>query len=173
MKFQPFLEKATDEETAQARAAVDEVLSAYGRIGRDLILPLLHAVQDACGWIPEEAMKYMSERNKVPFSDIYGVATFYELLSTNREGKHFIRVCDDVSCFLGGSSDILAVLEEELGIKRGETTKDGMFTIKVMPCLGVCEKAPAMLIDQEVHGNLTCETAREWVRRMWYADSAQ
>ncbi len=91
------------------------------------------------------------------YSQVYSVATFYSMFSVKPRGKHIIRVCVSPPCHISGENDIVKILEEELGIKEGETTPDGVFTLECTSCLGVCDIAPAMMIDDEIYGNLNRE----------------
>jgi NADH:ubiquinone oxidoreductase subunit E len=88
-------------------------------------------------------------------SDVYGVATFYSFLSTRPTGANIIRVCKSLPCYIKNSLTILQCIEDLLGIKPGETTSDRLFTLELANCIGACDRAPAMLINNEVHGNLT------------------
>jgi len=88
-------------------------------------------------------------------SDVYGVSTFYSFLSTRPTGVHVIRVCKSLPCYMKNSLTILDHLEQTLGIKPDETTPDGLFTLELASCIGACDRAPAMLVNSDVHGNLT------------------
>jgi NADH:ubiquinone oxidoreductase subunit E len=87
--------------------------------------------------------------------EVYGVATFYSHLSTRPTGEYVIRVCKSLPCYLANAQMILQSLEEQLGIKPGETTSDSLFSLELVNCIGACDQAPAMLVNDEVHGNLT------------------
>lgn len=120
---------------------------------------LLHEVQKACGnWLPEEALKEVSKLAKMPLNKVYGFVTFYTMFSTKPRGKHIVRVCKDGPCAVKGSLVLLELLEKELDIYSGETTEDGLFTLEETACIGTCTAAPAMMIDDEVYGNVTPES---------------
>ena len=140
---------------------IHEILEKY----RDVqggIIPALHELQALCGnYLPEEAVRQLAEGLRVPVNQVFGVATFYTMYSVRPRGRHIIRVCDSPPCHLLQSKSIIQILEDELGVKVGETTGDGKFTLELTSCLGVCAVAPAMMIDEEVYGNLSRERIPE------------
>ena len=100
-------------------------------------------------------MRAAAEHLGLPPSYVFGVATFYTMFSVEPRGRHIIRVCQSPPCHLMGSTDVSKELVKALGVGFGETTPDGMFTLEMSSCLGVCGVAPAMMVDGEVYGNLT------------------
>ena len=115
-------------------------------------MPALHAVQGICGnWLPLEALKLVSEGMDIPYPYLYGVMSFYTMFSPTPRGKYLIRLCESPPCHIMGAENLVEVLKAELGIKVGETTADGLFTLEHTACLGVCEVAPAMQINEVVH----------------------
>jgi len=123
------------------------------------LLPALHAVQGICGnWLPLEALKLVSQGMDIPYPYLYGVMSFYTMFSPTPRGKYLIRMCESPPCHIWGADDLLAGLQDELGIEHvGETTSDGLFTLEQTACLGVCEVSPAMQINEVVFGRLTPE----------------
>jgi len=117
----------------------------------------LMTVQESRGWVPDQAVEDVARELEMSAEEVEGIATFFELVFRRPVGEHVILVCDSVSCWTMGSQQILDHLTKTLGIRPGETTKDGRFTLLPAGCLGVCERAPAMMIDREVFGNLTPE----------------
>ena len=109
------------------------------------------------GWLPNEALKDAAEIVGVPESDAEGVATFFNWFFRKPVGKKVIVCCDSISCYLGGCENNIAQLEEKLGIKMGETTADGEYTLLPVVCLGNCDKAPTMLIGDDLYDNVTPE----------------
>ncbi len=91
-------------------------------------------------------------------SDVYNFITFYAMLSTKAHGKYTIRMCKSISCHVNGSADVIRTVTELLHISPGETTDDGRFTLELVPCLGLCDSAPSMMINKKVYGNLTPES---------------
>ena len=133
---------------------IREIIARHGESKHELIA-VLHDVEKAFGYLPENALIQVASSLDVPLSKVYGVATFYTLFSTEPMGEHVIRVCENAPCHLLGAHSLIEALTKELGIPVGGTTSCCKFTIKNTSCLGVCGVAPAMMIDDEVYGNLT------------------
>ena len=119
------------------------------------LLPMLKKAQDRSRHISPKFMANSAEALNLSVSDVYGVSTFYSFLSTKPLGANVIRVCKSLPCYLQGSEMILQSIEDSLGIKPGEVTPDKKFSLELANCIGACDKAPAMLINHDVHGNLT------------------
>ncbi len=130
---------------------IDEIIKSRKD---NLLLPMLQAIQAKFGYVSEANAHYLSRKTGIPFSKIYGVITFYEMLYTEKKGKYIIRICNSPSCYLNGSLKLIEFLESLLKIKSGETTKDKKFSLEIVSCLGCCDKAPAMMINDKVYGNL-------------------
>ena len=92
--------------------------------------------------------------------EVYNFVTFYAMLSTKPHGKYTVRICKNVSCHVNGASDIVRAVEEQLGIRMGETTEDGRFSLEYTSCLGLCENAPAIMINRKVYSHLTPDSVR-------------
>ncbi|MDA8085421.1 MAG: NADH-quinone oxidoreductase subunit NuoE [Nitrospiraceae bacterium] len=114
----------------------------------------LKAVQKHRGWISDECLKDIAQYLEMTPDELDNVATFYSSIYRRPVGRHVIFICDSVSCYTVGYRELLRHLSERLQIKPGQTTSDGRFTLLPAACLGVCEKAPALMIDEDVHGNL-------------------
>jgi NADH-quinone oxidoreductase subunit E len=121
------------------------------------VLPALHIIQKEYGHLSYEAMRFVSHQLRVSESDVFGTATFYSLYRWKSAGKHLIQICHNLSCSLMGAEPVIKHLEQKLGVREGEVTKDGRFSFIRMECIGRCDGAPAMLVDDEYHGNLTPE----------------
>ncbi len=119
------------------------------------LLVLLKKAQEDFGYVTEEAIADIARSLDVSVSDVYGVTTFYSFLSKKPLGKYVIRICQSLPCYLKDSTMIIKCIMDELGIKPGETTPDGKFSLQLTNCIGACDKAPAMLINDEVYGDLT------------------
>jgi NADH-quinone oxidoreductase subunit F len=144
----------------QQLAAIQDAVSHYQAV-KEGVMPVLHAVQGICGnWLPLEALKLVSEGMDIPYPYLYGVMSFYTMFSPTPRGKHIIRLCESPPCHIMGAENLVEVLKGELGIQVGETTPDGLFTLEHTACLGVCEVAPAMQINEVVFGRLTVERVR-------------
>ena len=141
-------------------AAIQDAVSHY-RAVKGGVMPALHAVQGICGnWLPLEALKLLAEGLDIPYPYLYGVMSFYTMFSPTPRGKYVIRLCESPPCHIMGAVDLAEMLQTELGIKVGETTADGLFTLEHTACLGVCEVSPAMQINEVVHGRLTPERVK-------------
>jgi NADH-quinone oxidoreductase subunit E len=121
---------------------------------RAVCVEALKIVQRHRGWVSDEALNEVAEFLDMTPAELDAVATFYNLIFRKPVGKHVILVCDSVSCWIMGHEGILQHLQDRLGIVLGETSSDGLFTLLPIVCLGACDQAPAMMIDDELHGNL-------------------
>ncbi|MFZ5572481.1 MAG: NADH-quinone oxidoreductase subunit NuoE [Thermodesulfobacteriota bacterium] len=117
-------------------------------------LDALKIVQRRRGWISDEALGNVADLLGMSPAELDSVATFYSLIFRRQVGRHVILICDSVSCWVMGYESLLEVLRKRLGIGFGETSADGRFTLLPHPCLGVCERAPAMMIDDDLYGPL-------------------
>ena len=125
---------------------------------KSALLPVLHLAQDSFdGWLSAETMDYVAELLNITPIEVYEVATFYSMYNTKPVGKYMFEVCQTGPCMLRGSDDIIAYIENTLGIKPGETTPDGMFTLKTVECLGACGYAPMMQLGKHYREHLTKE----------------
>ena len=114
-------------------------------------------VQKHRGWVSDEALKDISELLEVSVDELDSVATFYNLIYRKPVGRHVILVCDSISCWVMGYDRLRDHLTSRLGIKMGETTADGRFTLLPIVCLGTCDHAPAMMVDSDLHRDLDTE----------------
>lgn len=123
-----------------------------------LVLPVLWIAQEQYGYISQETMKEVAELLNLPFGHILGVVTFYTMYNTKAVGKKHIEVCTNVSCMIRGSQKIVQRFEEKLGIKMGETSGDGAWTLSEVECMGACGGAPMCAVGEEYYENLTPES---------------
>ena len=140
-------------------ALVEKMLKRYpeGK-HKSALLPILHIAQaEFGGWLSTETMDYVASILKIKPIEVYEVASFYSMYNLKPVGKCLLEVCRTSSCWTRGAEDIVNHLEKKLGIKEGETTKDGMFTIKTVECLGSCGTAPMLQCGASYHENLTLE----------------
>jgi NADH-quinone oxidoreductase E subunit len=131
-------------------------------------LPCLHLAQEAEGYVTSEGIAAVAEATGVKIDEIESVVTFYSMYFRQPPGKFVIKVCTSISCYLRGCDDVLARLEETLGIRRGETTPDGQFTLQGVECLAACGMAPALQVNGEFVENVTvggADALVEWLRR--------
>lgn len=125
------------------------------------LIQVLNGVQEYYGYIPKDAILYISEEMKIAVAEIYGVVTFYSRFSLKPKGKYNICVCQGTACYVKGAERILDKVKEELGINVGETTKDGKFSLEPTRCLGACGLAPVFTINGEVYGKTTVEKVKK------------
>jgi NADH-quinone oxidoreductase F subunit len=125
------------------------------------LLPVLQEAQEILGYIPAPMQEVIAAELNLPGSDIFGTMSFYSMFSWKPKGKYIVRMCQSPPCHINGSENMLQALQEELGVTVGQTTPDGLFTLELSACLGVCEVAPAMQINEVVHGNLTRDRIKQ------------
>ena len=125
------------------------------------VIPLLQHAQEDEGFVSEEAIERVARYTGSPASAIYGVVTFYSQFRLERPGKHIIRACEGTACHVLGIGAVLERLTEELGIRAGGTTADGLFTLESVRCLGCCSLAPVLMIDDETYGRMTPDSIVE------------
>lgn len=128
---------------------------ASGGENRERLLEILKTEQSRSRFVSPEVILGISRSLNMGVSEVYGVATFYSFLSTRPWGRNVIWICKSLPCHLKGAQMIIDSVQEEIGIKPGETTPDGRFSFELTNCIGACDKAPAMLVNHDVHGNLT------------------
>ncbi|MBN8786560.1 MAG: NADH-quinone oxidoreductase subunit NuoE [Terrimonas sp.] len=137
---------------------VDEIVARYpeGK-QKSALLPVLHLAQEQFGWLSSETMDYVASLLKIEPIEVYEVATFYSMYNLKPVGKYMFEVCQTGPCMVRGCDDIIAYIGEKLGIKPGETTSDGLFTLKTVECLGACGYAPMMQLGKFYKEHLTKE----------------
>lgn len=137
---------------------VDEIVARYpeGR-HKSALIPVLHLAQEQFGWLSAETMDYVAALLKLEPIEVYEVATFYSMYNLKPVGKYLFEVCQTGPCMIKGSDDIVAYIGEKLGIKPGETSSDGLFTLKTVECLGACGYAPMMQLGKHYREHLTKE----------------
>lgn len=123
------------------------------------LISALLAVQRYCGYLPEQIMRELARELRVPFSKVYGVATFYSQFRLKPRGRHLVSVCLGTACQVRGGEQIYRRVKRELGIKLGGTTPDGRYTLETVSCVGACGMAPIVLVNENTHGRLTPEKA--------------
>ena len=121
------------------------------------LLPILWIAQQQEGWISEDMMRYIGKLLDLPYGHILGVVTFYTMYHSEKLGKYHIEVCTNISCMLRGSDRILETIEHRCGVKPGETSADGKWTVSEVECMGACGGAPMLAIGEEYYENLTQE----------------
>jgi NADH-quinone oxidoreductase subunit E len=138
---------------------VCNILDAHGRQSSRLV-PILQAVQEEYRYLPQEVLTYVATALDVSPARVFGVATFYTHFAIQPKGKHLVRLCDGTACHVKDSIPILEAIRKRLGLEGSrQTTPDMLFTVETVACLGACGLAPVVVIDDQVHGQMTPEGA--------------
>jgi len=145
--------------------AIDTLITRQEGKGRGLI-ELLQDVSEHFGYLPPEALRYISEKMNVPLTRLYSIATFYQDFKLKPQGKHRLVVCAGTACHVKGAAGIVDVLCRELKIKPGETTADGKLTLSTVNCIGLCGVGPVAIMDGEYHSQLTADKALETIKAL-------
>jgi NADH-quinone oxidoreductase subunit E len=132
----------------------EKILGIYPGAGRDKLIPILQAVQEAEGYLSRESVEMIGSHLNLPVSRIFGVATFYNQFRFEPTGKFHIQICRGTACHVKGSAKLLDSLTKALGISPGKTTKDGLFSLEVVACIGACGLAPVISVNGEFHARV-------------------
>ena len=141
-------------EQERLRKRIEGWIEKHGR-DQSALLPVLQKVQKTYCCVSEYAMQVIADLLRIHPVEVYGVVSFYSFLSEKRQGKFIIRLCRTITCDMAGKDGVARQLENDLGIHFGETTSDGMFTLEWANCLGMCDQGPAMLVNDDVHTQVT------------------
>lgn len=144
----------------QAAESVDlapalQIVEEMSPLSEGDIIPMLQRLQDAYGYLPPAAVLAVCEETALPASRVFGVATFYSQFSLEPRGKHLVRCCRGTACHVRGGHRVQDTLEKTMGVADGETTKDMLFSLESVACLGACALAPVMVVDKTYHGKMT------------------
>jgi NADH:ubiquinone oxidoreductase subunit E len=126
---------------------------------------ILQDIQNVYRYLPEDALRIVTDKLDIPFSQLYEVATFYRSFSLEPKGEHEIKVCLGTACHLRGGPLILENFERELGVRSGETTRDMSFTLETVNCVGACALAPLVVVDGEYHGNNNSSSVKKILKK--------
>ncbi len=138
----------------EVKKGVEEICDSYANEPSPLMM-ILSAIQKKYGYIPLEVQEVVSEKTGIPVAEIYGVVTFYSFFSLNPKGKYVLGICLGTACYVKNSQQVVDKFSSMLGIEPGQTTKDGLFTIEAIRCIGACALAPAMSINGKVYPKVT------------------
>ena len=141
------------------------VLDEYADVKGSLIT-ILQNTQEIYGYLPKEAIKLISERTGIATSEIMGVGTFYTQFRFEPVGKYLIMLCQGTACHVNSSELILQTIKDELGIDDGQTTEDGLFSLKCVACLGCCSLSPVMMINEDTYGSLTPDKTKKILKEL-------
>lgn len=148
--------------TTQELAKIEAHITTHKNMPGAL-LPLLHAIQDDLGYVPEESYPYISKALALSVAEVHGVVTFYHHFRTHQKGKHVLQVCRAESCQAMGSEKLEAHIKSTLGIDYHQTTQDGAITLEPVYCLGNCACSPAVMLDDEVYGRVDAQKVAELI----------
>ena len=135
---------------------IDKIINMYQN-KNGILIQLLLDIQRELSWVPRKAIKKISEKLKIPASQIYRVASFYTAISLKPRGRHLIRVCVGTACYVRGGTRLVDSIENKLEIKSGETTNDELFSLETVNCLGCCALGPVIEVDGQYFGKLNSE----------------
>ncbi|HEV7886849.1 MAG TPA: NAD(P)H-dependent oxidoreductase subunit E [Acidimicrobiales bacterium] len=121
---------------------------------RSALIPILHIAQEQDGWLTEDAMEHVAELVGTTAAEVYGTASFYDMLFTEPVGKHLVSICTNIACLLNGGYELLEHAEKSLGVKAGSTTADGQFTLEEVECIADCGRAPCLAVNWRFFGNV-------------------
>ena len=144
---------------------LDGVLEEYAPVKGSLITILQHT-QEIYGYLPKEAIERIADRTGIATSEIMGVGTFYTQFRFQPVGKYLIMLCQGTACHVNSSELILQTIRDELGIEDGQTTADGLFSLKCVACLGCCSLSPVMMINEDTYGSLTPDKTKNILKEL-------
>ena len=150
--------------TTAIENALEAIFKNHPHAHRDSLIPILQETQQALGYLSKDAVVAIGKHLNLPTSKIYGVATFYNQFRFQGIGKNYIQVCRGTACHVKGSAAVLDALKRELKINEGQTTRDGLFTLDVVACIGACGLAPVITVNGEFHARLTPDAAVKLLR---------
>lgn len=144
----------TKDPLQQKSEEIQEIFNAFSPQDKNAIIPLLQSIQSHFGYLPQQSIALASWYLSIPITKVYSIITFSDHLRLEPKGKIHIEVCIGAGCYVKGGAELLQVLEAELGIKNGETTKDLLYSLNTVSCLGACGLAPAIKINHHIYGKL-------------------
>ena len=139
-------------------AAIDAIIDSHTEgNGKGSLIAILSEIQRQCSYLPREALERVADTLAIPFSQVFGVSTFYKIFSMSPRGRHSVKVCLGTACHVKGAGLLLERLKRDLGVREGETTADGQFTLETVRCVGCCSIAPVVMVNETAHGRLRQE----------------
>lgn len=140
---------------------IDEIIKNHMNAQRDSLLPLLQDIQNELGYLSEESINRIGESLRLPTSKIYGVATFYDQFRFEPKGRYHLRICHGTACHIEKSARIITEAERLLKIKQGQTTRDGMFSLEVVSCMGACGLSPVIAVNEKYYHGIQPRDLKE------------
>ena len=148
----------------QEKLLQDAIASANG--DKTFLMTVMQKAQEIYGYLPYEVQCRIAEALDVPVEKVYGVATFYAQFRLQPVGKYLIMLCQGTACHVNGSELISAAITDELGLEDGQTTEDGLFSLKCVACLGCCSLSPVMMINEDTYGSLTPDKTKKILKEL-------
>ena len=146
---------------------VAKIAASY-RNQPEMLMKVILRVQKVVPALSEDVANVIAREMNIPMSKVYSFITFYAMLSVKLRGRYIIRMCKSAPCHVRGAQEVVRAMEQQLGIKMGETTEDGRFTLEYCPCLGICDISPAIMINEKTYGNLNeksvCDIIKRYIR---------
>ncbi len=154
-------------EPQNGKAAIETVQTIVERRGahRDELIPILNDVNRHIGYLPTAALEEVARLLQLPKSQVFSVATFYHMLSTQETGRHIVLFCESAPCHVVGGREVWKKLQQELKLEAGQTSPDKKWSLVTVSCLGVCGVGPVIVIDDDIHGNVTPEMVPDILSR--------
>jgi NADH-quinone oxidoreductase subunit E len=159
-------------ELGMEAAVIERILDQHER-APSTIIAILQDIQEEVNYLPEGALRYVAEQLDIPVSRVFSLATFYRAFSLEPRGKHQITVCTGTACHVRGAVRIIDALEQEIGIRAGETDENLRFTLETVNCVGACALGPVVVVDGEYHGQITAARAVRLVRKLTDSDNGE
>jgi NADH-quinone oxidoreductase subunit E len=150
----------------KVKADIDPILAQYPNAARDALIPILQDVQETHGYLSEDAIVRIGAHLKLPTSKIYGVATFYNQFRFQPLGRFHLQICRGTACHVKGSLSVLDAVRHELKIEPGQTSRDGLFSLEVVACIGACGLAPLICVSGEFHAEMTSNKVRDLIEEL-------
>ena len=135
---------------------LDRIIGSH-KDKRGSLIQCLHDAQELIGYLPMEVQKKVAEGLSIPLADVYSVVSFYALFNTQPKGEHEVSVCLGTACYVRGADAVLGEIQSELGVKPGETSSDGKYSLNIVRCMGACGLGPVVSIDGQTHGRLKAD----------------
>ncbi|NLH48014.1 MAG: NADH-quinone oxidoreductase subunit NuoE [Myxococcales bacterium] len=140
---------------------ITAILSKYPNASRDALIPILQEVQETCGYLSRDLVVQIGHHLGLPASKIYGVATFYNQFRFQAPGKNHVQVCRGTACHVKGSAAVLEAVKRALKIEPGQTTRDGLFSLEIVACIGACGLAPVIRVGEEYYAGVTPDSVKK------------
>jgi len=148
----------------KTQSMVQRIVEHHGAVETELV-PILSDVNREFGYVPQEAMQAIGRFLDIPQSQVFSVASFYDMLSTDPQGEHVVRFCESAPCHVVGGREVWEALQQTLGLQSGETSADGKWSLVTTSCLGLCSVGPVIVVDEDVYGNVTPEQVPDILAR--------